>query len=113
MMICFFFLMIRRPPRSTRTDTLFPYTTLFRSVLGFDHAPSVHAARRHAALPGARLSWPDLLVDRRGEASQPAPGRQDTRAIHRTDAGIEAAESTADGCCGAGQSRLRRQLSLR
>src|SRR3546814_5045643 len=33
----FFFLMIRRPPRSTRTDTLFPYTTLFRS------------ARRHAA----------------------------------------------------------------
>src|SRR3546814_4966617 len=33
MMYCvldFFFLMIRRPPRSTRTDTLFPYTTLFR-----------------------------------------------------------------------------------
>src|SRR3546814_6061763 len=29
----FFFLMIRRPPRSTRTDTLFPYTTLFRSGL--------------------------------------------------------------------------------
>src|SRR3546814_16644122 len=28
-----FFLMIRRPPRSTRTDTLFPYTTLFRSDL--------------------------------------------------------------------------------
>src|SRR3546814_2916840 len=26
--------MIRRPPRSTRTDTLFPYTTLFRSILG-------------------------------------------------------------------------------
>src|SRR3546814_11295681 len=31
-MCVFFFLMIRRPPRSTRTDTLFPYTTLFRSV---------------------------------------------------------------------------------
>src|SRR3546814_2460049 len=28
--------MIRRPPRSTRTDTLFPYTTLFRSVKGRD-----------------------------------------------------------------------------
>src|SRR3546814_15790487 len=28
----FFFLMIRRPPRSTRTDTLFPYTTLFRAM---------------------------------------------------------------------------------
>src|SRR3546814_3596653 len=35
-----FFLMIRRPPRSTRTDTLFPYTTLFRSA---DHH---HAQRR-------------------------------------------------------------------
>src|SRR3546814_3515684 len=34
-----FFLMIRRPPRSTRTDTLFPYTTLFRSVhCGMDSA---------------------------------------------------------------------------
>src|SRR3546814_3320510 len=30
----FFFLMVRRPPRSTRTDTLLPYTTLFRSVPG-------------------------------------------------------------------------------
>src|SRR3546814_16910660 len=30
----FVFLMIRRPPRSTRTDTLFPYTTLFRASLG-------------------------------------------------------------------------------
>src|SRR3546814_14891043 len=32
----FFFLIIRRPPRSTRTDTLFPYTTLFRSDLDID-----------------------------------------------------------------------------
>src|SRR3546814_11419778 len=31
LIVVFFFLMIRRPPRSTRTDTLFPYTTLFRS----------------------------------------------------------------------------------
>src|SRR3546814_20396156 len=36
--------MIRRPPRSTRTDTLFPYTTLFRSVaLTIDHAQYVRA----------------------------------------------------------------------
>src|SRR3546814_11568504 len=37
-----FFLMIRRPPRSTRTDTLFPYTTLFRSEsprADFHHSP--------------------------------------------------------------------------
>src|SRR3546814_14305081 len=30
----FFFLMLRRPPRSTRTDTLLPYTALFRSIKG-------------------------------------------------------------------------------
>src|SRR3546814_5326949 len=34
MMWLFFFLMIRRPPRSTRTDTRLPYTTLFRSLDG-------------------------------------------------------------------------------
>src|SRR3546814_16006406 len=38
--------MIRRPPRSTRTDTLCPYTTLFRSV----QAVADHAARHLAAL---------------------------------------------------------------
>src|SRR3546814_1724715 len=45
--IMFFFLMIRRPPRSTRTDTLFPYTTLFRS----NHA---------CIIDGARLSFSKL-----------------------------------------------------
>src|SRR3546814_14950293 len=37
----FCFVMIRRPPRSTRTDTLFPYTTLFRSVLQFLALPDI------------------------------------------------------------------------
>src|SRR3546814_1833052 len=47
--------MIRRPPRSTRTDTLFPYTTLFRSgprlgagPLG-EHSARLHAGRSRAA----------------------------------------------------------------
>src|SRR3546814_18669265 len=58
----FFFLMIRRPPRSTRTDTLFPYTTLFRSlpaqaragVAGRDggKAPGAAGAARPAVAPG-------------------------------------------------------------
>src|SRR3546814_11848606 len=43
----FFFLMIRRPPRSTRTDTLFPYTTLFRS----------HGSRRFARLRKSSILW--------------------------------------------------------
>src|SRR3546814_5724777 len=38
--------MIRRPPRSTRTDTLFPYTTLFRSVEGDPERGEQFAARR-------------------------------------------------------------------
>src|SRR3546814_7401653 len=44
----FFFLMIRRPPRSTRTDTLFPYTTLFRSLLVSSSLGS-SAGEQHAA----------------------------------------------------------------
>src|SRR3546814_14599809 len=41
MVVCgFFFLMLRRHPRSTRTDTLFPYTTLFRSRLHRDRLRS-------------------------------------------------------------------------
>src|SRR3546814_1314477 len=66
--MAFFFLMIRRPPRSTRTDTLFPYTTLFRSPAGGDtigrdpdsgsrsiafHA-SPHSSRRARAAATAR-----------------------------------------------------------
>src|SRR3546814_1368942 len=55
---CFFifFLMIRRPPRSTRTDTLFPYTTLFRSIVQTSSiSPFAHARRRILAhgLPGS------------------------------------------------------------
>src|SRR3546814_7509535 len=52
------FLMIRRPPRSTRTDTLFPYTTLFRSHLGIEGG--VLAAGVGVDLPADRL---DLLGD--------------------------------------------------
>src|SRR3546814_17777663 len=42
--------MIRRPPRSTRTDTLFPYTTLFRSPALDDYARSVADAGRGLAI---------------------------------------------------------------
>src|SRR3546814_14230747 len=50
--------MIRRPPRSTRTDTLFPYTTLFRSVgnpAAKDHF-SAHDRRRRADIIIALLN---------------------------------------------------------
>src|SRR3546814_3537964 len=51
--------MIRRPPRSTRTDTLFPYTTLFRSVPGRNHGrarPRPGLAGRGHLPPRARLT---------------------------------------------------------
>src|SRR3546814_14982039 len=49
----FFCLMIRRPPRSTRTDTLFPYTTLFRSI--FDEYMGLIQARIDAAREAGTL----------------------------------------------------------
>src|SRR3546814_4541468 len=58
MFIDVFFLMIRRPPRSTRTDTLFPYTTLFRSD---------DPLRRNAALPRVEQAAEERRVDRRLE----------------------------------------------
>src|SRR3546814_2879039 len=73
-----FFLMIRRQPRSTRTDTLFPYTTLFRShswgveSVGWRYRKAPRQIRLYPApkntrltpmrnrLPwGCRLRWPD------------------------------------------------------
>src|SRR3546814_19015491 len=55
----FFFLMIRRPPRSTRTDTLFPYTTLFRSPGG-------------GAIRGAAERPSDGFLSRRRPLSHPS-----------------------------------------
>src|SRR3546814_6744759 len=54
--------MIRRPPISTRTDTLFPYTTLFRSV---DGARSVDNAGRAAACAPARGPFPRPFLQER------------------------------------------------
>src|SRR3546814_12281262 len=61
----FFFFMIRLPPRSTRTDTLFPYTTLFRSALDLlDHGADPFASSASGDPPLAlavRLGWMRLL----------------------------------------------------
>src|SRR3546814_4652789 len=69
--------MIRRPPRSTRTDTLFPYTTLFRSRAprgrsrrDGDDREDEGGDRQHVDLPGERL---------------PPPGRHEVEAGERRD----------------------------
>src|SRR3546814_7529406 len=61
-MSCFvvFFLMIRRPPRSTRTDTLFPYTTLFRS-LGVEPTTFTHRVPEGLALAKSKAVVPGLV----------------------------------------------------
>src|SRR3546814_2736293 len=59
-MYYFFFLMIRRPPISTRTDTLFPYTTLFRS-----HHPNRHPPLRQRLQPRSSMPCSTVSTARR------------------------------------------------
>src|SRR3546814_18117727 len=75
--LLFFFLMIRRPPRSTRTDTLFPYTTLFRSIV------------RRKEMNEMTRSWPaeaetlldDLVALRRAIHREPELGLQNPKTL--------------------------------
>src|SRR3546814_2922050 len=60
--------MIRRPPRSTRTDTLFPYTTLFRSGLEPEAQATDHDA--FDGRVGQVDDWTDLLGQRAPEAKR-------------------------------------------
>src|SRR3546814_20626615 len=73
---CFVFLMIRRPPRSTRTDTLFPYTTLFRS----SHDGSLHRGLITLPLAAQQSTvtfWPR---EESGIRTRPANRRKAARA---------------------------------
>src|SRR3546814_1221905 len=101
--IVFFFLMIRRPPRSTLTDTLFPYTTLFRSGLRLF---------RRGAGAVARAGTSSGMVRRAGEmgacdggvgqsATRPAAGDATARAGDDDAPAGEPAEGDAErpvGC---------------
>src|SRR3546814_14238077 len=83
MLLLFLFLMIRRPPRSTRTDTLFPYTTLFRSLvqqLDRDEQRRPRTSARHELnreIDRDRSLARNLAVqEQRQEKRQFADGRQ-------------------------------------
>src|SRR3546814_5750855 len=99
----FFFLMIRRPPRSTRTDTLLPYTTLFRSRrdaaqgAGAGRDPGVSARRDPCLGAAARREHLllhhhhllDHVLDRSGRRepqprAQRDPDRRDRRSEEHT-----------------------------
>src|SRR3546814_10969373 len=97
----FFFLMIRRPPRSTRTDTLFPYTTLFRSQ---PELRGLEIGDRLAALP-AVLDVGQRLLQRRPGAAERAGGDVAADAV-------EAGHGDADTLALAADQVLGRPLAL-
>src|SRR3546814_3623493 len=66
--------MIRRPPRSTRTDTLFPYTTLFRSLLVAAHLRRPAAALARAGRSAAVRVRPRRRVQPHRHLLQPDGG---------------------------------------
>src|SRR3546814_19851450 len=84
--------MIRRPPRSTRTDTLFPYTTLFRSQLGESLPPLasrliVHR-RGEIGLKIERAAVGNVALKHQpGTAQRKAASVRDRAVLHRTQAG--------------------------
>src|SRR3546814_2216513 len=83
-MVYFFFLIIRRPPRSTRTDTLFPYTTLFRSQDrgAGELVLAALVGDRHAVELGGRIALT-------AEADQRAGGRLSRRVQRRAHQVVE------------------------
>src|SRR3546814_20520022 len=73
-----FFLMIRRPPRSTRTDTLFPYTTLFRSLkFSNGHIWCLMSCSAHPQVP--RLAESCRLPSEKVTARRSITDRKSTR----------------------------------
>src|SRR3546814_9585020 len=102
--VMLFFLMIRRPPRSTRTDTLFPYTTLFRSL---------HPRDRWLHRPGRR--------DHAAQGRQPGADRRAGQGHRRLDArqprvaGTSTTRSTAPppGGVAVSDRRLRQTTPAR
>src|SRR3546814_7789741 len=100
--------MIRRPPRSTRTDTLFPYTTLFRSYRRSRARILAHTRSGGAARGGARPApRPPVAADRAARMAYRAVER-DRRAVHQ----ILADEQSAAPRCGAAGGPGHRQEAV-
>src|SRR3546814_12832276 len=102
--------MIRRPPRSTRTDTLFPYTTLFRSLRGgqFPWSRAAAARRREVAQPD---DSPSASTDRAGARARygQAAGRLRPDAALLLDGPRRRRDDAAQADGGLIDARPRRQ----
>src|SRR3546814_14385648 len=106
MLLCF--LMLRRPPRSTRTDTLFPYTTLFRSGRYPGRgSPAVlrHCAVQSGASGAARLGA--RLVHERAHAADGAVEPTENGLAEPEMADIQTGNGRDDGQIGRASCRAR------
>src|SRR3546814_12790632 len=108
----FFFFMIRRPPRSTRTDTLFPYTTLFRSAGGradeaedFQDAQGLAHARppdselgRELALGSEAVAGSETILAQVGldAFEHELPGARRRARFHTTSCGLRSEKQTSE-----------------
>src|SRR3546814_14680631 len=88
--------MIRRPPRSTRTDTLFPYTTLFRSPRPGDGADGRSRPGPRPAAPVAADDGSDEDRPAGADAGRPRPARPERPdAARPDDAGLQRDDAPA------------------
>src|SRR3546814_15148799 len=81
-LFCVFVLRLRRPPRSTRTDTLFPYTTLFRSAR---HGKDMHlvASDKLTKLFAQHIIWVGGNMVKLVHRDQAVVERLHAEALHR------------------------------
>src|SRR3546814_16907897 len=85
--------MIRRPPRSTRTDTLFPYTTLFRSGLGQAHVDDDGLAGPGTLRPGqAFRAGLEMAADEGDAMAEVAVGQRNAGAGRAAERGGNAGD---------------------
>src|SRR3546814_5403984 len=96
-----FFLMIRRPPRSTRTDTLFPYTTLFRSL------PPRRADRDDRRLPRTSSGA------RRRARRRPEEHTSELQSLMRSSYAVFSLKKKTDASAVQGGKRARRNSRAR
>src|SRR3546814_12744300 len=87
--------MIRRPPRSTRTDTLFPYTTLFRSLINWSATPLVTFAASSLAGLIFMTASSRCARRRRGVCAADDPGACELRDRGAIDVDTERGEGLA------------------
>src|SRR3546814_14132192 len=99
-----FFLRIRRPPRSTRTDTRLPYTTLFRSEGGLHGALAARVWLPGESGPAVAAVRPEGVFD----ISRAAPTMAHLLAAAEPVALLRKAEGT---CIGAAEDKIGRALS--